>query len=70
MITKDSYIEDVVEQYPFLVPELAYHRIQCIACGEPVWGTIAQQAERKKIENVDQIVAEMNQLIEQRQKKG
>ena len=65
MIDKDTYIEDIVEQYPFLIPELARHKIQCVACGEPVWGTVSQQAERKKIANLDTILSEMNRMIDE-----
>lgn len=69
MITKDTQIEDIVEEHPYLVPDLAYHGIQCVACGEPIWGTIGEQAERKGVKNLDAILQSMNQVVEQRRQK-
>ncbi|OQY26657.1 MAG: hypothetical protein B6244_12890 [Candidatus Cloacimonetes bacterium 4572_55] len=65
MITKDIEIEDIVENYPYLVPELAYHGIICVACGEPIWGTLKEQADRKDIteEKFGRIINEMNRII-------
>lgn len=63
MITKNMYIEDLVEQYPELVIPLKNYGVICIACGEPVWGTLSELMEKKGIENQDKILKEMNQII-------
>ena len=63
MIDKDMLIEDLVREYPQLIGPLKEKGIVCLACGEPVWGTLAEQAEEKGIENIDEIVAEMNALL-------
>lgn len=46
-ITKDIHIETLVEFYPKAVNYLSKKSIQCIACGEPVWGTLGELAKQK-----------------------
>ncbi len=66
MITKHIQIEDLVTDYPFSVKYLAEHGIRCIACGEPIWGTLEEAAKEKGFddEKVDFFVCEMNQMKE------
>lgn len=63
MIHQDMLIEDLVREHPWLVGPLKVEGIVCIACGEAVWGTLAQQAEDRNIENLDEIIGRMNKLI-------
>lgn len=63
MITKESDIEDIVEEYPEIIRPLKEHGIACIVCGEPVWGTLEEMANSKNIRNLDTIIEEMNQII-------
>jgi methionine synthase II (cobalamin-independent) len=63
MITKETYIEDLVEDYPELVVPLRKYGIICIACGEPVWGTLGELMEKKGIDNPEEIVIEMNNIV-------
>jgi len=46
-ITKDILIEDLIEQKASSVSYLADHGIKCIACGEPIWGTLEEAARKK-----------------------
>lgn len=46
-ITRDIYIEDLVQQKAAAVRYLADHGIKCIACGEPIWGTLEEAAQKK-----------------------
>ena len=46
-ITKDISIEDLVNQKVDSVRYLADKGIKCIACGEPIWGTLEQAAREK-----------------------
>lgn len=62
-ITPATPIEEIVTEFPELVRPLSEFGIKCIACGEPVWGSIAENARLKGIENVDEIVAELNKRI-------
>ena len=40
MISKDTDIEDIVNDYPELIGSLKDYGIACIMCGEPVWGAL------------------------------
>ena len=62
-ITPTTTIEEIVEEYPELVRPLREYGIKCIACGEPVWGTLEENARLKGIENIEEIVLELNKLI-------
>ena len=58
-ITKDITIEELVEQVPASVKYLMEKGIKCIACGEPIWGTLEEASKEKgfsdsEIENIVQ----------------
>ncbi len=63
MLNKEIYIEDLVEKYPELVIPLKNQGIICIACGEPVWGTLGELMDRKELKNQDEIIANLNNYI-------
>lgn len=63
MLAKHTYIEDLVRDYPEVVRPLAEKGLICIACGEPVWGTLGELAESKSISNIDTIIEELNSII-------
>jgi len=65
-ITKNIEIEDLVRNYPFSIRFLANKGIKCIACGEPVWGTLEEAAKEKKIgdHEIDQIVLELQNMAQ------
>lgn len=46
-ITKDITIEELVETIPESVRYLSEKGIKCIACGEPIWGTLEEAAKEK-----------------------
>lgn len=56
-------IEEITEKYPELIRPLREYGIVCIRCGEPIWGSLAQAAHEKGIENIDEILEEMNRII-------
>jgi len=64
MIDKAMLIEDLVEAYPKLIGPLKVAGIVCLACGEPVWGTLEEQAAEKGITNIDEIVERMNAILD------
>jgi methionine synthase II (cobalamin-independent) len=61
MIKKTDFIEDLLEDYEGINKILMKKGIVCIQCGEPVWGTLEDAIKAKKL-NVDQIVAELNEI--------
>jgi len=46
-ITKDITIEDLVSEVPESVKYLMDEGIKCIACGEPIWGTLEEAVFEK-----------------------
>ena len=65
MIAKDTTIEDLVRAYPQSVRFLMEKGIKCIACGEPIWGTLEQAAREKGFadEQIEALVAELNERL-------
>ena len=63
-ITKDISIEDLVSCKVDSVRYLADKGIKCIACGEPIWGTLEQAAREKGFSDRDIaiFVQELNAL--------
>lgn len=64
-ITKDIYIEDLVNNYPFTVRFLSQKGIKCIACGEPIWGTLEEAAREKNFTD-----AQINEVVEEMREKA
>lgn len=64
MIDKNILIEDLVKEIPQSVRYLMQKKIKCLACGEPIWGTLAEAAREKGFseEEIDIIVKELNEL--------
>ena len=63
MISKDTDIEDIINDYPELVCPLKDYGIACIICGELVWGTLKEIAKLKNIQNLVEIIDAMNNII-------
>jgi len=63
-ITKDIHIEDLVREKAASVSYLAEHGIKCIACGEPIWGTLEEAARNKGFSDaeIDNFVRELEAL--------
>ena len=64
-ITKQIEIEDLVRSYPASIKFLADKGIKCIACGEPIWGTLEETAKEKGFSDsaLDQIVFELISIL-------
>ncbi len=63
-ITKDTSIEELVEDYGFAVDYLSKNGIRCIVCGEPIWGTLEEAAQEKGFDSdkIETFVKELNAL--------
>ncbi len=66
MITEDMDIEEMVRDYPEIIGPLSKYGIVCVACGEPVWGTLRELADQKGIKDLASIIEQMNKLIRQK----
>jgi methionine synthase II (cobalamin-independent) len=64
-VTKEILIEDLVKEYPVCVSFLREKGIRCLACGEPIWGTLEEAAQSKGFasEEIQQIVDELNERL-------
>ena len=63
-IDKSITIEELLAVKPASVSYLMEHGIKCIACGEPVWGTLESVSKSKGFSNndIDRFVEELNQI--------
>ena len=64
MIQNDTLIEELISRIPKSVTYLMRKNIKCLACGEPVWGTIEEAARNKGYSDaeIEQIVRELNEM--------
>lgn len=64
IITKDITIEELVEEVQGAVRYLSVKGIKCIACGEPIWGTLEEAAKEKGFNDYDisVFVNELNEM--------
>jgi|GEM_PF-186345 len=70
-ITKDITIEDLVEGVPQSVKYLMNKGIKCIACGEPIWGTLEDAAKEKGFsdKDIEKFVEELQEFADNPSKK-
>jgi len=63
-VTKDITIEELVDMVPGAVRYLSVKGIKCIACGEPIWGTLEEAAKEKGFsdQEIAMFVEELNDL--------
>ncbi len=72
-IIKSMEIEDIVEKYPETIGPMQELGVQCMVCGEPVWGTIGERISEKGLKNEEEIMERLNQVaseIEEKKKQG
>ncbi len=62
-ITKDMQVADVVLRYPDTVQIFFKHGIPAIACGEPIWGTIEENAQKYGVKDLDALLQELNTQV-------
>lgn len=64
VISRDISIEDLVRSVPGSVRYLMEQGIKCLACGEPIWGTLEEAARDKgfSTDQIDRFVEELNRL--------
>ncbi len=69
VVKKDTSIELLVSKLPASVKYLEEKGIKCIACGEPVWGTLEEAAKEKGFgpEDINHFVRDLNKLLDQRE---
>ena len=63
MVNKDMTIEELVEKYPQTIRPLSEMGVNCVVCGEPLWGTIEENIESKGLTDLDGIITKLNEII-------
>jgi methionine synthase II (cobalamin-independent) len=65
LIDKKILIEDLIDQYPQSIQFLMEKGIKCIACGEPIWGTLEDAIHEKGFteEQLKELIEELNIVI-------
>ncbi len=63
MITPKTTIEEIVHSHPELIKILLENGLTCIACGEPLWGTLEENAVRQGLTNLEEVILKLNQSI-------
>lgn len=63
-VTGATLIEDLVREVPGSVEYLMKNGIKCLACGEPIWGSLETAAGEKgyKEEQILVFISELNKL--------
>lgn len=64
MIEKFIFIEELIDEFPPAVDYLRKKGIKCLACGEPIWGTLEEACKEKNFSSyeIENIVLELNNL--------
>ena len=69
-ITKNMEIEEIVEKYPQTIAPMQEMGVQCMVCGEPVWGTLEEKVKEKGLENMDEILTRLNRIAAESEKES
>ncbi len=66
-IKNETTIEDLVSKVPAAAMYLSEKGIKCIACGEPIWGTLEEAAKEKGFvkSDIDGFIRDLNKLMDQ-----
>lgn len=66
-ITANMLIEDIVEQFPETIRPMQEMGVQCMVCGEPVWGTLEEKVKEKGMDNLEEIVQRLNDVVKNKE---
>jgi len=62
----DMTIEETVKKYPQTVKIFMDFGIQAIVCGDPLWGTIKEEAERAEVKDIDKLMEALNNSMKEK----
>jgi len=68
-IVKSMEIEDIVEKYPETIAPMQEMGVQCMVCGEAVWGTLGERIREKELTNGEEILERLNSIVDQKAEK-
>lgn len=61
-IRPETLIEDLVREHPETIKVFTKHKMPCIICGEPLWGTIEENTIRYNV-NLDELLKDLKEAI-------
>lgn len=61
----DTAVEDVITSNPETVRVFMDHDIRCLICGEPIWGTVGEAMEDRRLrpEKRESLLAALRALL-------
>jgi hybrid cluster-associated redox disulfide protein len=62
VISKETLIEDLVREYPETIKVFTKHKMPCIICGEPLWGSVEENAIRYNV-NLEELLKDLEEAI-------
>jgi len=62
-ITGDTTIEEILELFPDTVKVFMDCGIPCLVCGDPLWGTVEEAAEKYRV-NLNELLEKLNLVVE------
>ncbi len=64
-VSKDMWIEEILDKFPQSQEFLSKKGIVCVMCGEPVWGTLEEQMEEKNFtwEKMNKTIQALNEYL-------
>ncbi|MEO0295296.1 MAG: DUF1858 domain-containing protein [candidate division WOR-3 bacterium] len=65
-ITEDTNIEEILALYPDSVSIFLKYGIPAISCGEPIWGSIKENALKYGVKNLEELLEELNKLVSEK----
>ncbi|MBC8382464.1 MAG: DUF1858 domain-containing protein [Candidatus Cloacimonetes bacterium] len=67
LITKEMWVEEILEKYPTAQEFLSKKNIVCVMCGEPVWGSLEELMRDKDFSDkeIETIIKELNKFIKE-----
>jgi hybrid cluster-associated redox disulfide protein len=63
IISKETTIEEILDAYPGTVKVFMDFGVPCLVCGEPLWGTIGEVAEKYKVD-ITHLITRLNEIVE------
>ena len=63
-VNKDTTIEDLINIVPKSISYMMDKGIKCMACGDPIWGTLESASKTKGFsdEQIAEFVSDLNRL--------
>ncbi len=65
LIKEETLIEDLIKECPETVRVFTKHKLPCIVCGEPLWGTLEENAKRYGA-NLEELLRDLEKVFKEK----